>query len=99
MFAANAGDAQRIKESMGTAILLYRALEQNVQGSGGDADVKAALDSVEVEQQDDRASISATLSPAFLKKVFAQPEQVMAPVQQPRTESVTPLKKNPAKKK
>jgi hypothetical protein len=71
---ANVGDeeaAKQIAENTGTFISLYQAIEANAQQGGGDPDVKAFVDSVKVEQQKDKAVLTATLPPAFLKKMFA----------------------------
>jgi len=72
---ANVGDeeaAKQIAENAGTLISLYQAIEANAEQGGGDPDVKAFVDSVKVEQQKDKAVLTATLPPAFLKKMFSQ---------------------------
>jgi hypothetical protein len=72
---ANVGDeqaAKQVAENVGTLISLYQSIEQNAQQGGGDPDVKAFVDSVKVEQQKDKAVLTATLSKGFLKKMFAQ---------------------------
>ena len=66
--------AKQLAENVGTLISLYQAIEANAQQGGGDPDVKAFVDSVKVEQQKDKAVLTATLPPGFLKKMFASQE-------------------------
>jgi hypothetical protein len=65
--------AKQIAENTETLISLYQAIEANAQpaaAGGGDPDVKAFVDSVKVEQQKEKAVLTATLPPTFLKKMF-----------------------------
>ena len=39
----------------------------------GDADVKTVFDSIHVSQKGDRAEITATIPPSFLRKLVSQP--------------------------
>ena len=70
--AGNEEAAKQLAENVGTLISLYQAIESNAQQGGGDPDVKAFVDSVKVEQQKDKAVLTATLPGGFLKKMFAQ---------------------------
>ncbi len=69
--AGNDEAAKQLADNVSTLISLYQAIESNAQQGGGDPDVKAFVDSVKVEQQKDKAVLTATLPPAFLKKMFA----------------------------
>jgi hypothetical protein len=68
--AGNEEAAKQLADNVSTLISLYQAIESNAQQGGGDPDVKAFVDSVKVEQQKDKAVLTATLPPAFLKKMF-----------------------------
>ena len=69
--AGNDEAAKQLADNVSTLISLYQAIESSAQQGGGDPDVKAFVDSVKVEQQKDKAVLTATLPPAFLKKMFA----------------------------
>ena len=69
--AGNEEAAKQLADNVGTLISLYQAIEANAQQGGGDPDVKTFVDSVKVEQQKDKAVLTATLPPAFLRKMFA----------------------------
>jgi hypothetical protein len=73
--AGNEDAAKQLADNVSTLISLYQAIESNAQQGGGDPDVKAFVDSVKVEQQKDKAVLTATLPPAFLKKMFAGADQ------------------------
>jgi len=70
--AGNEEAAKQLADNASTLISLYQAIESSAQRGGGDPDVKAFVDSVKVEQQKDKAVLTATLPPAFLKKMFAK---------------------------
>jgi hypothetical protein len=72
--AGNEDAAKQIAENTGTLLSLYQAIEANAQEGGGDPDVKAFVDSVKVEQQKDKAVLTATLPPGFLRKMFQAQE-------------------------
>jgi hypothetical protein len=69
--AGNEEAAKQLADNVSTLISLYQSVEANAQQGGGDPDVKAFVDSVKVEQQKDKAVLTATLPGGFLKKMFA----------------------------
>ena len=73
--AGNEEAAKQLAENVSTLISLYQAIESNAQQGGGDPDVKAFVDSVKVEQQKDKAVLTATLPKGFLKKMFSAQEK------------------------
>jgi hypothetical protein len=77
-FTNNEDDARRVTEQVNTFLNIFHAAENSASG-GTDPDVKQFFDSLKVEQQDDRARLTATLSPGFLKKVFTEPPAVIGP--------------------
>jgi hypothetical protein len=64
--------AKQLADNVSTLISLYQSIEANAQQGGGDPDVKMFVDSVKVEQQKDKAVLTATLPGGFLKKMFAR---------------------------
>ncbi len=68
--AGNEESAKQLADNLTTLISLYQAIESNAQQGRGDPDVKAFVDSVKVEQQKDKAVLTATLPGGFLKKMF-----------------------------
>jgi hypothetical protein len=73
--AGNEEAAKQLTDNFSTLISLYQAIESSAQQGGGDPDVKAFVDSVKVEQQKDRAVLTATVPDGFLKKMFAATDQ------------------------
>src|SRR5260370_33549922 len=91
-FTDSEADAHAITEKTAAFLSLFHAAEGSVGAHGTDADVKAFFDSLKVEQSGDRAILTATVPPGFIKKVLAE-----AP---PDTETpaapATPLKEQSA---
>ncbi len=92
VFAATEADARRVMDSANTFLAVYRTATGLVRTKGSDADVKAALESIHVEQKGNVAVFTATFSQNFLKKILseAQPESLAgaaspAPTQQPQS--------------
>jgi hypothetical protein len=71
VFAASEADAKQVAESAGAFLALYRSISKSVGPRGSDADVKAAFDSIRVEQKGSVAIFTATLSQDFLKKIVS----------------------------
>lgn len=65
-------DARRVLDSADSFLSLYRSVSQSIGTKGTDADVKAALDSIRVEQKNNVAVFTATLSQNFLKKLVSE---------------------------
>lgn len=76
VFAASEADAKQVVDSAGGFLAMYRTVAQSVGAKGADADVKAALESIHVEQKKNVAVFTATFPERFLKKMLsdAQPE-------------------------
>jgi hypothetical protein len=69
VFTAGEAEAKQVVDSAGGFLALYRSISKSVGPRGSDADVKAALDSIRVEQKGNVATFTATLSQNFLKKI------------------------------
>ncbi len=75
-FTDSEADAEAIAEKADVFLSLFHAAEGSVGVHGTDADVKAFFDSLKVQHVDDRAILTATLPPGFIRKVLgeAQPD-------------------------
>ena len=82
-FTGNDEEAQRLTEQLTTFLNLFRSLDQTTGPSGTDADVKAIFDSLHVEQQKDRALLTATVPVGFIRKALSEAPIVAPQVVQP----------------
>jgi len=73
-FPGSEDDAQGLADKVSTFLNLFHAAETSVGSGAGDPDVKAFFDSLSVERQGDRAVLTASISPGFLRKVVAEPQ-------------------------
>jgi hypothetical protein len=90
-FTNSESDAQAVAEKVSTFLELFHAAEGSVGTQGTDADVKTFFDSLKVDRSGDRAVLTATVPPGFIKKVLSEappePPAVSppsAPTTQPR---------------
>jgi hypothetical protein len=72
VFAATEADARRVMDSATTFLALYRTATGLVRTKGSDADVKAVLESIRIEQKGNVAVFTATFSQKFLKKILSE---------------------------
>jgi hypothetical protein len=75
VIAPTEADAQQVMESAKTFLAMYRTVARSVGTKGMDADVKAALDSIRVNQEGNAAVFTATFSQRFLKKLVETPQE------------------------
>jgi len=88
-FTDSEADAHAITEKTAAFLSLFHAAEGSIGAHGTDTDVKAFFDSLKVEQSGDRAILTATVPPGFIKKVLAEaPPETVTPA--------APLKEQPA---
>ncbi len=79
-FTDSDADAQAITEKTSAFLGIFHAAEGSVGAQGTDADVKAFFDSLKVEQSGERAILTATVPPGFIKKVLSEaPPENAAP--------------------
>src|SRR5262249_25042009 len=78
-FNESEDEARRLTEQLTTFLNLFRALDHSNAPSPMDADVKAIFDSVQVQQQKDRAQLTATVPVGFIRKVMAETPAVVQP--------------------
>jgi hypothetical protein len=86
-FTGSDEEAQHLTEQLSTFLNLFHSLDSNTAPSATDADVKAIFDSVQVEQQKDRAVLNATVPVGFIRKALAEAPTVVQP--QPAAPSPT----------
>ena len=80
-FTDGEDDAHAIPEKTAAFLSLFHATEVSVGAQGTDADVKSFFDSLKVEQSGNRAILTATVPPGFIKKVLTEaPPESQAPV-------------------
>ena len=97
-FTDSEDDAKTVKEKISAFLNIFHAAEGNVGAHGTDADVKAFFDSLRVEQSGDRAVLTATVPPGFIKKVLTEappdesPPATPTPPVQPRAAPAKPRK-------
>lgn len=97
-FTDNEADAQAITEKTAAFLSLFHAAEGSVGPHGTDADVKAFFDSLKVEQSGDRAILTATVPPGFIKKVLTEaPSETVAPASPAAPSKAPPAPKRPQK--
>ena len=87
-FADSEADAQAVTEKTSAFLSLFHAAEGSVGTQGTDPDVKTFFDSLKVEQSGERAILTATVPPGFIRKVLteAPPDSVTpaAPAMPPK---------------
>jgi hypothetical protein len=71
-FAASESDAQAITDKVSAFLNIFQAAEVSVGTQGTDTDVKAFFQSLHVERAGDRAVMTATVPPGFIKKALSE---------------------------
>jgi hypothetical protein len=101
LFTKGEDDARKFAEQTGTFLTIFKGIESSMQPSGSDPDVKAVFESLKVEQEHDRAIITATLPLGFFKKMLAEPPvELGAPkAEEPAVPTAPEKKAAPARKK
>jgi len=77
-WAATNEDARNIADKLNVFLAMFHSAEASVGSPGTDADVKAAFDSLQVRQEENRAVLNATLPAAFFRKLVDSPDQIPA---------------------
>jgi len=80
-------EAQHITEQVKTFFSLFHAAETGAQPSGMDPDVKAVLSSLQIEQQSERAVLTATIPAGFIRKALTEGPSIANP---PEVETPAP---------
>ncbi len=97
-FTGSPDQARQIVDQAGAFLAIFHGLENSMNPGGADPDVKAFFDSLSVQQYKTRAVLTASLTPAFLKKIFTEPpmEQITGAQSAPEPQ---PPRKAPRKKR
>jgi hypothetical protein len=73
-FYTQSDEAARKFTDQTTAFLaIFRGIQANAPSGPGDADVKTVFDSLKIAQKGDRAEVTATIPPTFLRKLVNEP--------------------------
>ena len=72
VFAQSEVQARQIVDSANTHLALVRSIGQVVGTRGPDKDIKAAFDSIQVEQKENVAVFTATVPQTILKKIWSE---------------------------
>jgi hypothetical protein len=71
-FAGSEEEARQISERLGVFFDVFHTAQTTFANPETDADVKALLDSVKIEQQKNHAVLTATVPPGFLRKLVSE---------------------------
>jgi len=71
-FTQSENDARAITDQAGAFLSLFHSAEASIGTQGPDVDVKAFFESLKVERSGDRAILTATVPPGFIKKVLTE---------------------------
>lgn len=94
VMAATDDNAKQVVDSATGFLAIYRTVARSIGTHGTDTDIKAAIDSIHVEQNKNVAVFTATLSQRVLKKLFSEAgSQAVAPAASP-SPSPTPKQRN-----
>ncbi len=97
-FTDSDADAQAITEKTAAFLSLFHAAEGSVGAQGTDTDVKTFFDSLKVEQSGDRAILTATVPPGFMRKVLTEgPPETVTPAAPAAPQKEPPVTKRPRK--
>jgi hypothetical protein len=97
-FTNSAEDATRVSEQANTFLNILHAAENSAAG-GADPDVKQFFDSLKVEQHAERAVLTATLPPGFIKKVLTEPPAVIGSGEEEKKNEAQPSPSKEAARK
>jgi hypothetical protein len=87
-FTNSLEDAEAITAKVTAFLTIFHSAEASVGTQGPDPDVKAFFDSLKIEQEKDRAVLTATVPPGFIRKALTEaPVAITAP---PESSSNTP---------
>jgi hypothetical protein len=78
-FTESEDEAKQLADKVGTFLGLFHSAELSVSGQGPDPDVKQFLESLKVQQNKNRAVLSAVLPPGFLRKAVTGPAGDLQP--------------------
>jgi hypothetical protein len=92
-FTQSDADAREITDKAGAFLNIFHSAEVNIGSQGPDVDVRAFFESLKVERSGDRAIVTATVPPGFIRKVLTE-----APADQQLPAAGAPPPKQPSSK-
>jgi len=94
-FTQSEDDARALSDQVGAFLNIFHAAETSIGAQGPDVDVKAFFESLKIEHSGDRAILTATVPPGFIKKALTEalPDPA-APAEAPKEQ--TPKSKQKA---
>ncbi|HTM88921.1 MAG TPA: hypothetical protein VL155_12010 [Terriglobales bacterium] len=89
------GRASQLAEKMGALLTIFHSLQPTIASAGpGDKDVRTFFDSLKIEGDKTRVTLTATVPLDFIKKVFTEPPpEIIAPDSQSAPASPAPATK------
>ncbi|HVM92185.1 MAG TPA: hypothetical protein VMT67_05195 [Terriglobales bacterium] len=97
-FTSAEEDAQAIVDKATAFLAIFHAAESSIGTHGTDPDVKAFFESLKVQRTRDRAVLTATVPPGFVKKALAESPMENTPATPPPTSAPpSPPARKPAK--
>jgi hypothetical protein len=88
-FTDSEEDASQLVERAGTFLNLFHSAENTVSTPGPDPDMKAFFDSLKIQQEKNRAVLTATVPLGLIRKALAEAPLSMTPGAQPPQGSVS----------
>jgi hypothetical protein len=83
VFAQSDAQAKEIVDAASTHLSLVRSLGRMMGTRGPDKDIKAAFDSIQVEQKENVAVFTATIPQSVIRKIWSEVEAEAAPANSP----------------
>jgi hypothetical protein len=97
VIAGTENEAKQVVDSAGAFVSMYRTVSRSIGTKGADPDVKAAIDSITVQQKDNIATFSATLPQRMFKKLFSEAQSQAVATATPAPTSPPPPARGKAK--
>ena len=92
--------AKDVAEHLNNLLAIYRRFDESTHADVPNADLKAALDSIKIEPQSDRVSLTAMLPRDLVAKLFESPVEAEAKPELPAPQPQSPKKsRRPHKKR
>ena len=99
-FTGSEADANQLVERIDTYLSIFRTAEDTVSTPGPDPDIKAFFDSLKIQQEKNRALLTAIVPLGLIRKALAEaPASVTPEVQPPQNLPPSPADKSKTKKK
>jgi hypothetical protein len=98
-FTGSEQDAKNVADRVSAYLNLFHAAEISTSAQGPDPDVKALFDSLKVEQEKDRAVLTATVPVGFIRKALAEAPTAVTPEATPLPKPEVPPPANMGKQR